>query len=369
MATNGTCLKQAIEAHVPKGTEKYHQWKSQLLKTLGYEGRHGYMTVQISGRDPITDLIDLSLGLRKNLQVKNISIHDTRFGIDRVLHQSSEGGHISVGPAILKGSVHFREKKSSPGIEFSANVHNPSVNRVVSREQVRFRLETQFFEILIEPFNDTVQFKVLPEINQTRASLSALKDFLRLLCMLAAQGNEGVWMEVRVDDRPFLPEGRILPADMQVPKEELETVQQALEVARIYEIDRKVSVSLDDLIVSRRRIKAFYHMVEDPREELTATFFVDNCPQIMDTSGVILREYLTLGDYLVYCVFGITGRLEGIGDKQYKIVSREKCFHKRGVIVGKQEIDSTALDELAVTIEREMEAKGISPVFVFENPK
>jgi hypothetical protein len=65
----------------------------------------------------------------------------------------------------------------------------------------------------------------------------------------------------------------------------------------------------------------------------------------------------------------MTGRLEGIGDKQYRLVSREKCFHKRGVIVGKQEIDSTALDELALTIEREMEAKGISPVFVFENPK
>jgi predicted DNA-binding ribbon-helix-helix protein len=279
VATNGACLKQAIEAHVPKGTQKYQQWKSQLLKTVGYEDRHGYMRVQISGCDPITDLIDLSLGLRKNLQVNKISIHDTRFGIDRVLHQSSEGGHISVGPAILKGSVHFREKKSSPGVEFSANVHNPSVNRVVPRDRVTFRLETQFFEILIEPFNDTLEFKLLPEVNQTRASLSALKDFLRLLCMLGAHGNEGVWMEVRVDDRPFLPEGRILPADMQAPKEELETVQQALEVARIYEIDRRVSVSLDDLIVSRRRIKAFYHMVEDPREELTATFFVDNCPQ------------------------------------------------------------------------------------------
>lgn len=364
VAANGACLKQAIEEHVPKGSEKYHQWKSQLLKTLGYEHGYGYLNLQISGHDPITDLIDLSLGLRKSLQVKKISIYDTRFEVDRLIHQCTEGGQISVGTAILKGSVHFKERKFSSGIEFSANVHNPSVNRVVPKKRVKFRLETQFFEILVEPFNNTVKFKFLPEIYQSRARMSELKDFLRLLCMLGNHGTESVWMDIKVDDQPFLPGGRIFLDDIKAPKKELEIVQQALEVARIYEIDRQVSVSLDDLIALRRRINIFYNLVENTQEELTTTFFVDDHLRITDTSGVILRAGLPLGDYLVYCVFGMTGRLEQIGDKQYKLISRDKCFHKRGVSVGNRQLDEDELGKLALTIEREMETEGISPVII-----
>jgi hypothetical protein len=369
VATNGACLKQAIEAYIPEGADRYYQWKSQLLKTLGYERGHGYMTTQIIGTDPIGDLIDLSLGLHKSLQVKNISIHDTRFGVDRLIRQCSEGGQISFGPAILKGSVRFRERKTSPWIEFCANVHNPSVNRVVPRERMKFRVETQFFEILIEPFKGTVQFKLLPDVSKTCVHLSTLRDFLRLLCMLSAQGSRGIWMDVSIRDRIFLPEAKISPADVASPKEELETVEQALDVARIYDIDHKVSVSLDDLIASWRRINIFYNVVENPHKELTATFFLDDCPQIMDTSGVILRACLLLGDYLVYCVFGMTGRLEQTGDKQYKMVSRNKRFHKRRVSFGNLEIDNAELDELAGTVEREMKDKGIDPVIILENPK
>jgi hypothetical protein len=174
-------------------------------------------------------------------------------------------------------------------------------------------------------------------------------------------------MEVRLHDRPFLPEARILPAGMQAPKEQLETVQKTLELARIYEIDRKVSLSLDDLIVSRSRIQAFYHAVEDPHQELTATFFVDKQLQITEASGVILRARLQLVEYLVYCVFGMTGLLEQIGDKQYKLTSRDKCLHKRRVNAGNQKVDKVEMDELAMTVEREMEAKGISPVIILED--
>lgn len=366
MVANGACLKQAIEAHVPKGAEKYHKWKIQLLKTLGYESGHGYMTVKISGHDPITDLIDLSLGLRESLKVKEISIHDTRFEVDRIISQCKEGGQISVGPAILKGSVNFRDRKSSPGIEFSANVHNPSVNRIVPQKRIKLRLVTHFFEILVEPFNNKAKFKFLPEINKSHARLSEIKDFLRLLCMLGNNRTENVWMDIMVGDRTFLPGGRIFFNKIKAPKEELKIVQQALELARIYEIDRQVYVSLDDLIALRRRINIFYNLVENPQEELTTTFFVDDQLSITDKSGVILKAFLPLGDYLVYCIFGMAGRLEQIDDKQYKLISRDKCFHKRGVSVCNRQIDEDELSKLALTIEREMEAEGISPVIIIE---
>jgi hypothetical protein len=365
VAESGICLKQAIETHISSGIEKYHRWKCELLESLGYEDGHGYITLQVSGKDPVGDLIDLSLGLRKNMSATNISIHDTRFKIDRVLRKFPEEAQISLGPSIQKGSIHFRERKSSPGIKFSADVHTPSVNRIVPPKRMKFRLESKFFEILVEPFKGTVQFKLLSEFDKISASLFELKDFLSLLCMLGTQGNNPIWMDITVCDRIFLPNGKILGVDMPAPKAELEVVRQALEIARNYEIDRKLSVCLHDLIESRMAINDFYNTVENPNKEITGTLLVNKQLKTKGTSGVIVQGCLPLGTYFIYCVFCMTGRLEQIGDNKYKIISNNRCFHKRRVNEGNQEIDKAEIDELIVTIKHEMEADGI---IVIGNP-
>lgn len=365
VAANGACLKEVIEAHVPKGLEKYRRWKCQLLESLGYEHGHGYVRLQVSGDDPAGDLVDLSLGLRKTLPVTNISIHDTRFEIDRALRKFPEEGQISVGPSIQKGSIHFRERKSSPGIEFSANVHNPSVNRVVPPKRMKFRIETKFFEMLVEPFTGKAEFKLLPDFDRICASLFELNDFLSLFSMLGKHRSNPVWMDVTVNNQPFLPGGKILRTDMQAPNEELETVRQALEMARKYEIDRKVSACLHDLLELRTAINAFYNTVENPHQEISGTLLVNKQLQTKGTSGVIAQASLPLGRYLMYCVFCMTGRLEQIGDNRYKIISNNRCFHKRRVNEDNQEIDKAEIDELVMTIKQEMDADGI---MVIENP-
>ena len=105
IATNGACLMQEIKKYVPDGIEKYHKWKEQLINTLGYESGQGYINVSISGRDPITDLIDLSLGLRKNLEVSNVSIYDSRFGVNCLTHHSSTVVSFASGNLLVKASI------------------------------------------------------------------------------------------------------------------------------------------------------------------------------------------------------------------------------------------------------------------------
>jgi hypothetical protein len=158
---------------------------------LGYDDGHGYVTIQISGSNPLSDLIDLSLGLRKSLKIDASSWHDVRFGIDRALPSPEEAAELSVSSTVLKGTLCFREHKASPGIKFATDVYNPSVNFVVPPERVKFRLRTRLFEMLIEPFKGIAQLRFLPDAVDTDVDLFTLRSFLRLLQMLSLQALAG----------------------------------------------------------------------------------------------------------------------------------------------------------------------------------
>lgn len=368
IATNGACLMQEIKKYVPDGMEKYRQWKEQLINTLGYESEHGYIKLSILGRDPITDLIDLSFGIRESLEVSNVSIYDSRFGVDCITHYS-ENARLSLGPVILKGSLRFKERDTSPSLEFSADVHNPSVNRVVPREKITFKIDTKFFELLVEPFHNKVQFKILPNTAQIPVSLSELNDLLSLLCMLGTAGKESILMDIMVDNQPFLPMGKILPKGIKAPKMESETVKKALEIAQKYEIDRKVSVSLDEIIESRKSIHIFHYIVTNKHEEIISTFYPNKHFCIREMSGVIFKSYLKLGQYIVYCIFGLTGYLELVDNNQYKLISHDNRLHRGVALTNDMEVANNEMDILADKIKKELETKGIKQIILLDYSK
>jgi hypothetical protein len=367
-ATNGACLMQAIEECVPHGMQNYHQWKEQLINSLGYESGHGYITLSISGHDPITDLIDLSLGLRKSIKVSNISIYDSRFGVDR-LTRYSDIAKLSLGPAIVKGSLRFRERTASPGLEFLADVHNPSVNRVVPRERITFKIDTKFFELLVEPFSNKVKLRILPNFTQLLSSLSELNDFLSLLCMLSASGKEGILMEISVDNRIFLPAGKIISGGITAPKGETATVREALELAQKYEIDRKISVSLDDIFESRKAIHVFHFIVTNRHEKITCTFSTDTHLCIKEPSGVVFKPYLKMGGYILYCIFGLTGYLEPVDNNQYGFISHGNCCHRGSAETTNLKAANSEMDALTDMIKGQLQGKGIKQIICLDYSK
>jgi len=245
---SGVCLKEAIESRVPEGIDRYCEWKRRLLNTLGYEKGHPAMKVQFSSQDPIQDLLDLSLGYRKSLKVNSVSMHDTRFGVECILPEPHGPGELSMSSATSEGAIIFRERRSSPGIEFAAKVHTPSVNRVVPKERVTFRIQTRFFDVLVRPFGGTGKFSLLTGVEAIGGALAKMRSLLVLLRMIQLCGSKGMWMDVAIDGQDFLPGGRIfVPSKIGDPTDDLEVVEQALVVARAYGIDDKVSVSINDV--------------------------------------------------------------------------------------------------------------------------
>jgi hypothetical protein len=364
----GVCLKEAIQDHIAEGTSKYCEWKRQLLDTLGYEKGHPRMQVQFSAQDPIQDLIDLSLGYRKSLKVSNISMHDVRFGVECVLPDPHGPAELSISSVPSEGAVIFRERRSSPGVEFTAKVYTPSINRVLPKERVTFRIQAKFFEILVQPFADRARFNLLPDMATIAAGPLELKNLLTLIRMMRSQGSKGMWMDVTMNGQDVLPGGHMfVHSKIHDPTNDLEIVGQALVVARTYGVDDKVSVSLNDILKSRESIGTFYKVIQGQTENATATFYLGEEPtDAQPTSAVISHGCLPLGDFLLYCIVGIMGRLEHIGDKQYRLTSQGNCLCRRALGKKGQKMDEAEFSDICASMEEEMTAKGIGPVIIIE---
>ena len=68
---NGESLKAAIEAAVPQGMHKYAEDKKKHLESTGYEDGYGTFKFSVADERNISGLIDVSLGLKDCVEVKD----------------------------------------------------------------------------------------------------------------------------------------------------------------------------------------------------------------------------------------------------------------------------------------------------------
>lgn len=360
----GACLKEAIERHVPDGLEKYSQRKKTLLDTLGYENGHPAMKVQFSSQDPIQDLLDLSLGYRKSLKVNSVSMHDVRFGVECILPDPHGSAELSLSSATSEGVLIFRERQLSPGIAFVVTLRIPSINHVLLKERISYRVQNKFFDILIQPFAGTMRFNLLPGTEAVPVSLSEAKDYLTLLHMMSVHGTKGLWMDLTVGGQDFLPGGRIfVQSTIHDPAEDLGVIEQALSVARTLGIDARVSVCIMDILAQWKLLAVFHAAVQGQVEGLVIEFSLDeNVIDVQSVGGILLCGQLSFGDSLVHCLVGIAGSLEQVEDRKYRLTSRGDCYHRHAMTTSGQEVHEGEFADLVAGIEAEMKAEGIGPL-------
>jgi hypothetical protein len=362
----GACMKSAIESHVPQGFGEYSRCKKGLLDTLGYEHGHGYVNMCVSGRDPIKDLTDLFLGLRKSLEVDKVAMYDTRFNVDCLLPLPSGRAQLSISSSVLPAVVVFRERKSSPGVEFLASVHLPSMNRVLPRERFILRVETRLFDIILEPFRGSARFTLSPGVWESPLELGKLTSFLNLLQMFRTQTSQGIWMSISLSGKVF--DGRMKgPVDQDIPHsvEGLRAVERALVIAQRAGVADNMLVSLDYLTKRRAQIEAFYEAITPGASPVTLRFSVAESPEgVQERIAVVLQTRLDLGEYLIYCFFGLVGKVEQIEDRRYKFTSQEKSFHKYAWTSKDSIMEDAEQTQYNDSVVHEMEAMNVAPTIV-----
>jgi hypothetical protein len=364
----GQSLKHEIEKHIPEGMEKYIENKNQLLKTLGFEDGRYQFNFTLASDDPIRDILDLSLGIRKELDIDNSIIHDKRFGIlSKTPYIEGDGGILSLKVEPLEAELKFKEYKFSPGISFSAKLYISPFNEFIPKERIKLRVESRFFEFIIES-NQNINFSIRSYAEGS--SLKELKNFLQVMTILEKSSSPIiVEMESAYPTLSFsledLPQSLFDPSIFNDPAYNWsrvhELAEMAIEICREMDIpENEVLINIEELIRSFRtscNIKLLYKALSGNVESVNLRFSVEP-PGYQQGAKAAIIFFVTfyIGNYIIGCCLALIGSLSILGEQPS--LTGEKFLRGRQFIgtdktILTQELVDLGLNELKEELQNE----------------
>jgi hypothetical protein len=351
----GKSLKNEIEKHIPEGMEKYIENKNNLLKTLGFEDGKYQFNFTLASDDPTRDILDLFLGIRKELDIDKSIIHDKRFGIlSKTPYMERDGGILSIKVEPLEAELKFKAYKFSPGISFPANLYIFPFNEFIPEELIKIRVESRFFEFIIES-SQGINCSI--HSYAEGSSLKELKSFLQVLTILESSSNPiTVEMESGISTSPLI----FSFSSKDLPEPVFDTsifYDQAYNWSRVHEIAKmaigicrkmdipedKVLINIEQLIKSfadSGNFKLLYEALHENPQALTLRFPVEpEGYQQGAKAAIIFFVAFYIGNYIIGCCLAVVGSLSILGEQPSLIGEKS--------LVGRQfiGIDETILNK------------------------
>jgi hypothetical protein len=360
--TTGDSLKRAIEKHIPDTVEKYIEDKNKLLKTLGFEDGKGQFTITVSGNDPVRDVVDLALGLRKEIYIDKSIFYHKRFGV--LLNNSlldSEEAILSITSKPTKVVLKFKEHQFSSGISFDADLYLSPLDQFVPKEYIKFRIKSNFFEFIVEPFNNKVIYSSYLQDSQ-RSPLNELRDYLKVLTLLQ-KASEPVIVEIEAEPENLPPPPfRIsINDDIDDCSKIYQIAEMAISICRQFDIsESKVFVTIDNLMQSARSIEVLHYFLYGDPKEVMINFNAEGEEYQQDSKAAYnLFIETVIGIQTMGCCIGILGYLTLIDEGQYRLRADELIMWRKLVAPENKLIEKEVINEEFDKFDKELQKKGI----------
>ena len=150
VAPTGRALRDAFSAPAGKDMHAYAAKKYAQLKTLGFEERPytSEMTLQIGKNE---EIVDVFLGLKRDVPVTYLRTEHTRFGIAMPLRElTDKKGTITIEPSPADTcTITVRGDPLSPAAVFRGNVFFPPPNLKFPPKQRKVLLRTDLFSLIL----------------------------------------------------------------------------------------------------------------------------------------------------------------------------------------------------------------------------
>lgn len=367
----GISLKVAIEKNIPDGIEKYIESKNQILKTVGFEDGKYQATITIRSDDPIRDILDATLGLRKEIDIYQSTGYHKRFGIlSSNPNMTHDGGVLSIQAKPVEARLKFKEHKFSPGVYFAAKLHISPFSQFIPEERLKFRVDSRFFELILEL--DKVNYSIRPYPDE-KVSLRELTSFLELLSIFE-KPYKSITVELEcegLDSSPsFSFNSEDLPSslfDINACGGQISTWSAIAEMARmIVEVCKKMHISEEDLLVQIEDLLSLYRYADfrvlyqalcGSAESVALCFphGIEGYQQDAKAAGVCFVK-ACIGNYVIGCCLGVVGSLSLLGDQQMlvgeKFLVGQQFIKTDNMNITKEQIEP-GLNELVEELQNE----------------
>jgi hypothetical protein len=253
----GDALRNALISACGPDLHAYARRKADQLEKLGFEERPYQLRMTV--RATLDDMVDVFLGLKKEVQASNLHSDQTRFDIKLPLPGlSGSDGKISIQPSPAGScKIVVRSGPLSPAATFTGKVFMPAIPGL-PLEHLKVRIDTDLFSMIVTHNGMTIEtHQNIP--SQTPATWASYWQ----LVLSMSIGKSTV--EITPD---FLPTSSTLevgptggPVDLDAARNMLALCQQLSEVLRFSGVPDDSKFTMETMFANANQIGSAYALI------------------------------------------------------------------------------------------------------------
>ncbi|MCP3925215.1 MAG: hypothetical protein GY714_21795 [Desulfobacterales bacterium] len=222
--------------------------------------------------------------------------------------------------------VIFKKFKFSPGLRFSVLLYNSQLNNIVSKQYVKYRVVSDFFEIIIQPSKKKAIFSYSLEPIKKK-SLQDFRNIFELL-LLFAESQQSVIFEVKREGLPSFESKILISGEVIDFSWGYQTCEFAIAICNELKVDfTKIMVTLDELINCQNSIEKMYKVLKEDISLIKVEFLI-NLDESSDEVGkkktfTFFARTIIGSDIIGVCI-GLSGTIEHINNNKYHLITEKR---------------------------------------------
>lgn len=352
----GQAIKSEIERHIGNNISEYISKKKDFLESTGYEDGFAQVTFTTEGEDSFESLLNATLGLKTEIDIKSFKSTKTRFGIEsKNALVDTEDGVLTIPNVepMSEGEIHFKENTLSPGLSFSSKLYSSPLNEYLPDDQKKMRLEGEFFDILFNPITGKANFS-FSFGEGVSMELEKFKSALKLLALLGTS-NKLLIAELRFSNFPrikFDVCGRKNEFNF---NSEIDALESAIKIKHIFDISEKVQISFHEILKYSKQIKQL-DSIFTTSENFKIEFSVNSSEfDFSNKAACVFTINCHLGSHIVGAILVLTGDVVAIEDERYQLVTDHINVERKIVVTSDDVIEQSDLVAAIEIVEKRYE--------------
>lgn len=326
---DGENLKNLLLSFIGDDYPKYLQDKNNFLKNCGFSDGHGILKFSVIGENGIQQMVDVSLGITEEIEVKNVVSREQRFGIP------VKNPHFELSEAKLKiskiqskkGKIRFKDSRFSIGWSFPIDFYLAPFSFGDYREFSKFRVIGSFFDIVCEPYKNQGVYHF--HFDDQKFEVKEFQAAIQSIILMTSEG-ESIIVEIELDNYPVL--------DFQLKTQKIDhDLDYAFELFKKVEnicidmnLGNEVLFSLQDLYENDRRIKQLHDFLKYTDDVLcSARFTLEEVQMKHETTASIFAFDCRLGLHFIVLIISLLGKVHKTDKDDYEMKDCKIMIEKK----------------------------------------
>lgn len=343
---NGTSLRHALQSYIGDDYSKYVSNKSQFLESSGFEPGAYNVTFTTIGEENTLKLINMSLGLKEQVEVTSILGTCSRFGIKAkkpFLELSTGSLSMPEVKPTLKGVLRVKESKLSSGFSFKANLYISPFHFYTEKSLRQSRIETKCFDFIINFYTGVASFKFTIS-GDDRVDA---KELYNSLSVINSMGDKkALYVEFIDEDKKklrFRTNEKEGYSDYSIQS----LMGKVLSISNFFNIDAPINISPNEVLSCQGEIERLNDAITLKPNKFRVEFSYHGSDDLIAKEcACIFLLSARIGDHSVGCYMTIIGPAIKDSTGKYSVTGRKKIIEERISLLEGDVIEQECLMEL-----------------------